>query len=64
MLSCSVATYSVALLDCSLPGSSVNEVFQERLLDWSHFIFRGILLSKGLKLSLLCLLIASEFFNC
>ena len=34
VLSCSVVSYSVTLLDCSPPGSSVYGIFQARILEW------------------------------
>ena len=32
--SCSVVSYSLAPMDCSLPGSSVHGIFQARVLEW------------------------------
>ena len=43
-------------MDCSLPGPSVHEIFQARVLEWVAIAFSGIpghwylkLLMKGLK---------------
>ena len=45
------------LMDCSPPGSSVHGILQARILEWvSMFSSRGISLTKGLNLYLLCLL--------
>ena len=38
-------------MDCSLPGSSVCEIFQARILEWA-----AVSRYKGLNLHLLCLL--------
>ena len=39
-------------LDCSLPGSSVHEIFQARVLEWGAIAFSidGILKSKDITL--------------
>ena len=29
------------LMDCSLPGSSVHEIFQARVLEWGAYQFRS-----------------------
>ena len=34
MLSCSIVSDSLRALDCSPPGSSVNEILQARILAW------------------------------
>ena len=34
ILSCSVMSDSLYLMDCSLPGSSVHGIFQARILEW------------------------------
>ena len=37
-------------MDCSLPGSSVNEILQARIMEWVAVPFsRGIFLTQGLK---------------
>ena len=44
-------------LDCSLPGSSVHGILQERILEWVAIpSSRGIFLTQGLNPCLLCLL--------
>ena len=40
-------------MDCSLPGSSIHEIFQARVLEWvaiafSDFIMSQVLLDYGL----------------
>ena len=39
-------------MDCSLPGSSVHEIFQARVLEWGAIAFSidGILKSKDITL--------------
>ena len=44
-------------MDCSLPGSSVHEIVQARILEWVAISSsRGIFPTQGLNLHLLCLL--------
>ena len=44
-------------MDCSLPGFSVHESFQARMLEWiAIFFLRGIFPTQGSNSSLLCLL--------
>ena len=47
-----VAQLSLTLchpMDCSLPGSSVHEILQERILEWVAISYsRGIFLTQGL----------------
>jgi len=31
-------------MDCSLPGSSIYEIFQARTLEWVAIAFRGIVM--------------------
>ena len=41
-------------VDCSLPGSSVQGIFQTRILEWvAIFLLQGIFLTQGLNLGLL-----------
>ena len=41
-------------IDCNLPGSSVNGISQERILEWvSPFLLQGNLLTQGSNLCLL-----------
>ena len=40
-------------MDCSLPGSSVHELLQERILEWLPFISPGDLPTQGSNLGLL-----------
>ena len=42
-------------MDCSPSGSSVHEILQARILEWVALL-RGIFLTQGSSLSLLCLL--------
>ena len=30
-------------MDCSLPGSSINGIFQARVLEWGAIAFSGVL---------------------
>ena len=40
-------------MDCSLPGSSIHEIFQARILEWVATAFsRGIFLTQGSNLGL------------
>ena len=39
-------------MDCSLPGSSVHEILQARILEWVA-ILQSIFLTQGLNLGLL-----------
>ena len=39
VLSCSVASDSCDLIDCSLPGSSVHGIFQGQILEWVAISF-------------------------
>ena len=36
-------------IDCSPPGSSVHEIFQERILEWAAISFPGHLPNPGIK---------------
>ena len=42
-------------MDCSLPGSSVHEILQARILEWivSHSLLQGIFPTQGSNLGLL-----------
>ena len=41
-------------MDCSLLGSSVSNILQERILEWGcHFLLQGIFLTQRLNLYLL-----------
>ena len=40
-------------MDCSLPGSSVHELLQERILEWLPFLSPGDLPTQGSNLGLL-----------
>ena len=41
-------------MDCSLLGSSVYNILQERILEWGcHFLLQGIFLTQGFNLDLL-----------
>ena len=46
-------------MDCSLPGSSVHEIFQARILG-CHSLLQGIFMTQGSNLSLW---ITDKFFN-
>ena len=35
-------------MDCSLPGSSVHEIFQARTLEWAAMAFSAVLYSRSL----------------
>ena len=37
--------------DCSLPGSSVHEIFQARVLEWGAIAFSSMMLEQRLKLN-------------
>ena len=37
------------LMDCSLPGASVHEIFQARVLEWGAIAFSRIVLLAILK---------------
>ena len=39
--SVSVLSYSLRLVDCSPPGSSVHGIFQARILEWVAISFSG-----------------------
>ena len=44
-------------VDCSLPGSSIHGILQDRILKWVAMISsRGSFLAQGSNLHLLCLL--------
>ena len=44
-------------MDCHLPGSSVREILQARMLEWvSHFLLQGILPTQESNTSVLRLL--------
>ena len=57
---CSVAKWCPILcnlMDCSQPGSSVRGILQAKILQWVAIPFsRGIFLTQGSNLHLLCLL--------
>ena len=36
-------------MDCSLPGSSIHEIFQARVLEWLPFLSPGDLPNPGIK---------------
>ena len=42
-------------LDCSPPGSSDQEIFQARILEWAAISFSRASSQKGIELSFLCL---------
>ena len=33
-------------MDCSLPGSSIHEIFQARVLEWGAIAFSNIIIAK------------------
>ena len=37
-------------MNCRLPGSSVHEIFQARILEWVAISYPGHLLNPGIKL--------------
>ena len=39
-------------MDCSPPGSSVHEIFQERVLEWGAIAFSNILIQNSLFIHL------------
>ena len=48
-------------MDCSLPGSSVHEIFQARVLEWVAISFsRG---SSGPRMELMSPALADRFFT-
>ena len=58
VLSCFSHVWLCEPIDCSLPGYSVHEVLQERILEWGcHALLQGIFLTQGLNLHLLRLLL-------
>jgi len=58
VLSHSVVSNSLQPFGCSPPGSSVHGIFQARILERGcYFLLRGIFLTQGLNLRLLCLLL-------
>jgi len=41
-------------MDCSLPGPSVHEILQARILEWvANPLWEGFILTQGLNLDLL-----------
>ena len=51
-------------MDCSLPGSSVNRIFQARILEWLPFPSPGDLSYPGIEpASLVFLALAGRFFT-
>ena len=36
-------------MDCSLPGSSVHEIFQEKVLEWGAIAFSAVHLCSNLR---------------
>ena len=52
--SCSVVSYSLCLMNCSPPGSSIHGIFQARVLGWVAISFsRGSSPTQGSNLGLL-----------
>ena len=49
-------------MDCSLPGSSVHEIFQARVLKWGAIAFSGKAL-RYLKLEVFCFYTFKNMFN-
>ena len=45
-------------MDCSLPGSSVHRIFQERVLEWGAIAFSDIKVVLSAYLRLLMFLLA------
>ena len=57
LLSCLLCPTVCNTMDCRLPGSSVREILQARILEWVAMpSSRGSSLSKGSNWPLLCLL--------
>ena len=57
MFNCLVVLTLCSHMDCSPPGSSVQEIFQARILEWVvFFVLQWIFLTQGSNLHLLCLL--------
>ena len=51
-------------MDCSLPGSSVHETSQARILEWVAFPLTGDLLDAGIELvSPACPSLKGRFFT-
>ena len=51
-------------MDCSLPGSSLHEIFQARILEWVPFPTPGDLLDPGIEpISLMSPALAGGFFT-
>ena len=49
--------------DCSTPGSSIHGIFQSRVVEWVAISYsRGIFLTQGLNLCLLCVLNWQTYF--
>ena len=47
MCACSVVSESFNPRDCSLPGSSIHEIFQARILEWvTSFLLQGTFLTR------------------
>ena len=65
MCSCFIIKSCLTLcnpMDCSLPGSSIYEISQARILEWGfHFLLQGNLPNTGIKPKSPAL--AGEFFN-
>ena len=58
-VSCLVAKLCPTLcdpMDCSLPGTSVHGISQERILEWVAIFLQGIFPAQGLNPCFLCLL--------
>ena len=52
------------LMDCSLPGSSVHEIFQARILEWVAIPLSGALPDPGIKpVSFVSPALAGRFFT-
>jgi len=52
-------------MDCSLPGSSVHEILQARILEWAAFPSPGDLPDPGIKpKSPLSSVLKQRFFTC
>ena len=61
---CSIMSNLCHSMDCSLPGSSVHEIYQARILEWVAFPTPGGLLHPGIKLmSLASPALADKFFT-
>ena len=50
-------------MDHSLPGSPVEEILQERILEYRHALFQGIFVTQGFNLCLMSPALAGRFFT-